>query len=289
MLFRKKNCSECGSNYDVVIPTCPTCGHRDENFETLGIPKYVVWLSWWKQLLLFVIGLIGLSLLSILGELIFMWFMDTNSVEFLLVINSFRYLLAGGAMGFVIWHDWKNFKPSLNRWWTYLAGVGFAWGLIIVSIIVNIVIGTLYPTETNQNQTLVNSLISSYPLISLLLLGIIGPIVEEFTYRVGLFTLLRRVNKWVAYIVTPLVFALIHFNFFAGSAEGYINELLNLPSYIIAGVVLTVLYDNFGLSTSVVAHCGNNLISIFFGIIGNLINNGQSTTENLGLLFRIRS
>ena len=289
MLFGQKNCTECGSKYDVVQPTCPACGHRDENFETLGIPKYVIWMSWWKQLLLFVIGLIGLNILSVLGELIFRNFMNTESVEYVLVINAFRYVLAAGAMAFVIWRDWKNFTPSVNRWWTYLAGVGFAWGLIITSIIVNLIIDFCYPTTTNQNQTLVNELIGSYPLISILLLGILGPIVEEFTYRVGLFTLLRRVNIWVAYIVTPFIFALIHFNFFAGSAEAYINELLNLPSYIIAGVALTVIYDKFGLSASVVAHCGNNLISIFFTIIGRLAQNGQSTSEIVSHIFRIRS
>ena len=289
MLFGKKNCTECGSKYDIVQPTCPTCGRRDENFETLGIPKYVVWMSWWKQLLLFVIGLIGLNILGIVAELLFYGILDPNSVEYLLVINTFRYIMAAGAMAFVVWKDWKYFKNSMNRWWTYLAGIGFAWGLIIASIIINITIAYIYPTETNANQTAVNSLVATYPLLSLLVLGIIGPIVEEFTYRVGLFTLLRRVNVWVAYIVTPIIFALIHFNFFAGSAEAYINELLNLPSYIIAGVALTVIYDKFGLSASVVAHCGNNLISIFFTIIGNFINNGQSTSEIVGRIFRIHS
>ena len=96
-------------------------------------------------------------------------------------------------------------------------------------------------------------------------------------------------NVWVAYIVTPLIFALIHFDFFAGSAEGYINELLNLPSYIIAGVTLTIIYDKFGLSTSIVAHCGNNLISIFMSIFLNLIQNGQSTSEIVSHIFRIHS
>ncbi len=289
MLFGKKNCTVCGSKYDVVHPTCPACGHRDENFETLGIPKYVVWMAWWKQLLLFVVGLIGLNILGILAELIIMNYLDPSSIEYLLAINSFRYILAAGAMVFIVWGDWKYFKNSMNRWWTYLAGMGFAWGLIIGSIIINLFIRTIYPTETNANQTAVNALIGSYPLISILILGILGPVVEEFTYRVGLFTLLRRVNVWVAYIVTPLIFALIHFDFFAGSAEGYLNEMLNLPSYIFAGVALTVIYDKFGLSASIVAHCGNNLISIFMTIIGNFITNGQSTSEIVSRIIGIRS
>ena len=289
MLFGKKNCTECGSNYDVVQPTCPTCGRRDENFETLGIPKYVVWMSWWKQLLLFVVGLIGLNILGIVAELLFYGILDPNSVEYLLTINTFRYVMAAGAMAFVVWKDWKYFKNSVNRWWTYLAGIGFAVALIMASIFVNTIINFIYPTETNANQTAVNSLVTTYPLLSLLILGILGPIVEEFTYRVGLFTLLRRINVWVAYIVSPIIFALIHFNFFAGTPEGYINELLNLPSYIIAGAALTVIYDQFGLSASTVAHCGNNLISILLTIVANLFRNGQPTSEIVSHIFRIHS
>ena len=72
MLFGKKNCSHCGSNYDVVDATCPTCHERDENFDTLGIPKNIIWLPVYKQLILFAVGLVGLNVAGIFMELILM-------------------------------------------------------------------------------------------------------------------------------------------------------------------------------------------------------------------------
>lgn len=266
MLFSKKNCSDCGSNYDIVDATCPVCGHRDENFETLGIPKNVTWLPWPKQIIIFAIGLIGLNLMSIIGELIFMHFIDPNSVTYLTVINVFRYAICALAICLVIFKDFKKFKDAFIKWQPYLIGVGFAAAILISQVIINLFIQSLHPTTTSDNQQAVVSVITAYPVLSIFLLGIVGPLVEEFTYRIGLFTFLRRVNVFLAYIVTSLVFGLIHFNFFA-TGDALINELLNLPSYVISGFLLTLAYDKFGFACSSVAHIVNNLFSIVVSMI----------------------
>ena len=73
-------------------------------------------------------------------------------------------------------------------------------------------------------------------------------------------------NVFLAYIVTSLVFGLIHFNFFA-TGDALINELLNLPSYVISGFLLTLAYDKFGFACSSVAHIVNNLFSIVVSMI----------------------
>ena len=39
-------------------------------------------------------------------------------------------------------------------------------------------------------------------------------------------------------------------------------ELLIIPNYIIAGILLAIIYDNFGLPASIVAHCANNILSL---------------------------
>ena len=48
-------------------------------------------------------------------------------------------------------------------------------------------------------------------VLGVILFGIIGPIVEEFGYRVGLFNFLNRTNKIIAYCACGLIFGLIHF------------------------------------------------------------------------------
>ena len=92
--------------------------------------------------------------------------------------------------------------------------------------------------------------------------GIIGPICEEFAYRVGLFNLGMRINRLTAYLFATVVFGLIHMHDFAS-----VNEWLNFPSYLIAGGILAFTYDRFGLSASITAHVVNNLYAVILTLI----------------------
>ena len=116
------------------------------------------------------------------------------------------------------------------------------------------------------------SFITIYPFISLIFLGVIGPICEELTYRVGLFSVLKK-PKWLAYVIGTLVFALAHFSF---TSTNIINELVNLPVYIVSGFALCLAYDKFGLAASLTAHTVNNIYSvsmvIFLHYIQNFVN-----------------
>ena len=270
MLFGKKNCSNCGSNYDVVDATCPACKHRDENFENLGIPKSILWLPTWKQLVIFAIGLIGLNSISIIMSLFLGSFGKEHYVTYVTVVNATRYVLCAIGIACVLIHDYHKFPVHLKKWWPWVIGIGFAAALLTSSMIYNAIVNVFHPTTANENQQVVNMVIDSYPITSILLLGILGPIVEEFTYRVGLYSFFRRINKYVAYALTIVIFALIHFDFFA-TGEDMINELLNLPSYMISGFLLTLAYEKFGISCSVVAHIGNNLYGVLMTILYNLI------------------
>ena len=268
MLFGRKNCSECGSNYDIVEATCPACGHENDEFIARGISKTVIWLPIYTQILLFVIGWAGLMALGVIVELIIIYVPNTlRDVDKLMLINTIRYLgVAMGMTGLLIPHL-KKFKLHFSKAKPYLLGLAGGAALIAAQIIINIVIQAIRPTPENANQTAVENFISYYPLLSILVIGILGPVIEELTYRLGLFTFLKRANKILAYILTVLIFALIHFDFFAGSAEAYITELLNLPSYIAAGFLLCLWYDKFGLASSIVAHSFNNLYSIIMPLI----------------------
>ena len=117
-------------------------------------------------------------------------------------------------------------------------------------------------SSDNANEASLQSLQDIYPLTCLIIFGIIGPICEEMTYRVGLFSLFKRKNKVVAYVVTIAVFALIHFNF-SLDPDTLVNELLNLPYYMFAAAAFSFTYDKFGFAGSVTAHISNNLLSLF--------------------------
>ena len=78
----------------------------------------------------------------------------------------------------------------------------------------------------------------------------------------------------LAYIVTIVLFAFIHFDISSiltglnGQGwDAFINEIINIPSYLAAAAILTVLYEKFGFASAFVAHASNNLISIVLSII----------------------
>ena len=92
---------------------------------------------------------------------------------------------------------------------------------------------------------------------------LIGPFCEEITYRVGLFDLIKRKNKILAYIIEVLIFAFIHIQF---SETTLGAELAAFPIYLAIGFFLTFAYDKFDLPASYMAHIFLNTIS-FIAVI----------------------
>ena len=141
MLFGRKNCSECGSNYDIVEATCPACGHKNEEFIARGISKTVIWLPIYTQILLFVIGWAGLMALGVIVELIIIYVPNTlRDVDKLMLINTIRYLgVAMGMTGLLIPHL-KKFKAHFSKAKPYLLGLAGGAALIAAQVIINIII-----------------------------------------------------------------------------------------------------------------------------------------------------
>lgn len=276
-----KTCEYCKGKYDPLLETCPKCGEVNKD-EDLKEYKNIVPLHWLKQLFLAVGGSIGFQLVSFIIQIIIIFALgitkDSSQEELLratALINFISYgILIGALMGTINVDVPKLFK-SFAKWVPYVAGLigliaifafNFMYNLTLTIIGINI--------GDNSNESGINSIIGMYPVLSILIFGLVGPICEELTYRVGLFSVLRRVNKWLPYLVVIFVFALIHFDFTAivefdkpSYFTNLINEILNLPLYAFAGFTFSFLYDKFGLASSITAHTLNNLLSIGLAFI----------------------
>ena len=268
MFFGKKKCANCESEYDVALPTCPVCGEHDAEYDKIRLPKEVTWMPWWRQLVIFLIGSIGLTLAQSF-VLVIVYAIDKShdlDITGTLAVNGFSYLIILGGMVAIMFPYFKPALKSFKKWLPYLMGLAAAGALYAFSIFYNVILQIL-PIEAtdNANQSLAVQLVKSYPAISFILIGLLGPVAEELTYRVGLFTLGLRMKKWVAYVVVTIIFALIHFDFTSfGNTAQLTNELLNLPSYAFAGLTFCFLYDRWGLAASLSAHMTNNLLSCIF-------------------------
>ena len=150
-------------------------------------------------------------------------------------------------------NSFKEHKSIIN---------GIAIGILIVTLTLcyNLIVNNFIKTGANLNEQSVDSLVYREPVLSFFVIVIIAPIFEEYVYRFGLFGFFKDINPKLAYIITIIVFALIHFNV-SDDPNIMLNELLNLPTYLFAALSLSFAYDKYGMSACIVAHIVNNLLA----------------------------
>jgi len=269
-MFKKVKCNHCEKRYDEAFKECPHCHAANESLDPSF--KHIQMLPFGKQLALFGTGLFGFTLLGLFVSYIFSLF-DTSKISNValnMMLNAIVYGLLFIILFAIVNVDFKKLFNSFKSWKPFVAGICCFVAMLLLNLIYSLILQAAGVKITgNDNQQVIDITSNKFPLTAMVIFGFIGPICEELTYRVGLFSFSKRISKWVAYPLTMIVFALIHFNF---DAKNLTNELINLPYYFIAGFALTFTYDNFGFAGSTIAHVLNNVFSllpmaVFFGVI----------------------
>jgi len=224
-----------------------------------------------RQLAVFALGWFGFKVIGVFVQLfVFMLFKMANPNAILettlylpsyqIVVNTVIYLALLIALTLISRLELKKLLVSFKQYQSYIAAaicfaaiIGFT---ILYSIFTNLAFGEV---SVNENQSSLNSIENNFPITSMLVIGFVTPICEEITYRVGLFSFFKRRSKALAYGVTIIVFALIHFSFLS---ENMLVELINLPYYLFAAAAFSFVYDNYGFAASVTAHMLNNVVAI---------------------------
>lgn len=236
----------------------------------------------WKQVLFFLIGCIGLTVFSLIIQKIIYQFNPYFLVSdaYSATINFVLYGLLFGILILIVFDNLIDIVHDFKIGRTWANGIMCAVILVALGVFVNIITSMISSAAgttvtENNNQSSIESIVSVSPVLSIIIFGIVGPVCEEITYRLGLFSLLKRLNKVLAYAGTALIFGFIHFDWTclsSGNGVLILNEFLNLPSYIVAGLWLCYTYDRFGIGASIVAHCGNNLYSLILSIFALMTN-----------------
>lgn len=290
LYFGNRYCEHCGKAYDRKISVCPYCKEGNPDRRTHAFDQQIH-LPWYKELVFFLLGIVGLALIVNLIAIVemplyaaahpelsgselsasFSAYMDSG--QGLFSLYSWAYPILFLIVCLLFWKSWKQIAKSFASWKGLLMGVAvfvaiFAFEMAynqIASLILN---SAGVTPSVNENQNNLNSMIVLYPVSSLIIFGILGPFVEEAAYRVGLFGLSTRLGKVTAYILTIIVFSLIHFDFGCfGSSESMIIEFVNLPVYMFSGFAFSFAYDKFGLGCSYTAHMINNVFSVLINYI----------------------
>lgn len=170
----------------------------------------------------------------------------------LLIILLVAYLLRD-KLDFMLgdWR-WPNWSTALTfAFYMYLSG--FIWTAIQLIISGDV--------SVNENQQGLESFITSSPIILGLLTIVVAPILEEFIFRYFIFKPLQKNYFWIGFLLSTLLFALIHFiiSFQTGT---FWSDLITLPPYIMSAALLTLVYHKTNrISVAILTHAIYNTIA----------------------------
>ena len=115
--------------------------------------------------------------------------------------------------------------------------------------------------RTNLNDTTISAQIQDAPRVTLLIIIFLAPFIEEVLFRGLVFGNLKSKSRVVAYLVSCLLFALMHVWQFAVVQQDMTYFLL-MVQYLVPGAVLAWAYESSGtLWASVGLHAAANALS----------------------------
>lgn len=260
MLLKYKKCTNCETYYDPTLQKCPKCHKLNELYLNRAISNDVAFMHPIAQIGLFLGGfaLAGMLVIELITALFFRNFITNKITLNAAVLSATYFLMLAGLASIILFTRRNYFFSKYKRGMDYFYGLIYAITLVLIGSLIGNFITIFYHVSDNVNQTAASEFSHYYPILALFVIGIVGPICEELTYRVGLYSFFRRINKWLALAITAIVFALIHFDF---EAEDLVNELWSLPSYIAAGIILTLAYEHRGPACSMTAHVLYNIFA----------------------------
>lgn len=183
---------------------------------------------------------------------------DTGIVGFLL---PSMVLFSLGAIGMIVIERRQQMKFEFEERFSNNTASILLWGLIgmFIAIVVQtfasiIEVNFLGSSMESENTQFIMEVVRNYPLF-LLLVGMAGPIMEEFVFRKAMFGLLiDRIGGIGAAVISSLLFAFIHF-------DGL------LLVYSSMGLVFAWLYfKTKNIWTPILAHCLMNVAAVLINL-----------------------
>lgn len=121
----------------------------------------------------------------------------------------------------------------------------------------------LVNNRTNLNNVSISAQIHASPRLTLLIVIFLAPFVEETLFRGLIFGNLKTRSRILAYVVSCLLFALLHVWQFAVVKRDMTYFLL-MVQYLVPGLVLAWAYDHSGtLWTAIGLHAAANALSVW--------------------------
>ena len=140
--------------------------------------------------------------------------------------------------------------------------LGFA-AYYVTNLLLGLLIAHFFPDFGNANDGSIATLAKKNYYLTAFCTVILVPVAEECMHRGAIFGGIYRKNRPLAYVISTILFALVHIDGFFGMVDGKIL-LINFLQYVPAGVFLAAAYD---ISGSIFAPIFIHMAVNFLGIL----------------------
>lgn len=148
--------------------------------------------------------------------------------------------------------SWQLLKNSIFRCLMLLIGFYF------IFVLFSALAYYWLPVSDATNDQNVYQVAKTFPpILVLAVLGIMGPIVEEFVYRhLLIYRLSSRIPIWGCVLLSSILFGLLHLHSF--------SDLVNIVPYLTISLILGTLYvvSKYNLLVPIIFHVFNNLSAL---------------------------
>ena len=260
-IFKRTFCEKCNFAYDSHLESCPKCKEKNYHFIQNRCRNPLFFLDLLRCLAIVFTWLILMYVLPVIVSLIAQSISPGifEAADFILGLQFGVYIAGFIAFGIILWHYKLMIFGDFKKWKNIVVGVIAGILIIGLSQLLSYLIYEIGQIEVNSNQTEVENVVKNLENIRV-------DLKKEIIFRIGLMGIGMKFNekygKVFAYIVSILIFILIHLNFI-GENINYIAEIAAVPGYFVGATLLCLAYDKGGISSSIIAHILNNL----FGFI----------------------
>lgn len=192
-----------------------------------------------------------------------------QQAQFLLNVIGYGLIFAL-AIAFSAKAFWRSIKAFGYLWWLKILLIPVAWiGTLILTALFVLSLGG--EPETSENQLAIEGMLQYVPfLAAVLVMGLLGPYVEEYFFRHLLIGKLSRyINIWICGVISIITFPLLHFIpalvamlFSPGTATDL--TLISVIPYVVMGSIFTLAYILTGRSLvyAWLIHAFNNVMAL---------------------------
>ena len=230
---------------DIVAPT---------KIELLcGLGCWLLYLSGIPELLRWLLPLLGVDLSSVRGASLAQ--IAAFVLDFILLVLVFRKFL---------WRSTQTLKGNGRRLLsTILRGFTFYWLLAyLVSLLIMFLSAEMNVMLENRNNEAIGTILTNYTLPMAISTVVFAPVTEECLVRGVLFAPMCRRKPWVAYLVTTVLFGLLHTFQYIG-VQPWSVLALSFLQYLPAGIALGWVYQRTrSIWGAIVLHSLINLVAV---------------------------